>query len=72
MKLQFQVDRDGHTGKIQLNIGNPNGCGFRLGGPKYNGSSKNLLTVELTKRDADEIRQYLDASFPVEGVANES
>lgn len=65
-KVQLQVDRDGWTGDIQLNIGNPQGGGYRIAGPKYNGSSENILTVTLTERDAKEIRAYLDASFPTD------
>ena len=70
--VQLRVDRDGLTGRLQLNISNPNAGGFRLAGPKYNGSSKNLLTVKLTSRDAREIRAYLDASFPQDSKPNES
>lgn len=41
-----------------------NGHGYRLMGPKYIGRSRNLRTVELTQRDADEIRAVLDEVFP--------
>jgi len=40
------------------------GHGYRLMGPKYVGRSRNLRTVELTQRDADEIRAILDEAFP--------
>jgi hypothetical protein len=40
------------------------GHGYRLMGPKYVGRSRNLRTVELTQRDADEIRAVLDEVFP--------
>ena len=40
------------------------GHGYRLMGPKYIGRSRNLRTVELTQRDADEIRAVLDDVFP--------
>lgn len=40
------------------------GHGYRLMGPKYIGRSRNLRTVELTQRDADEIRAVLDEVFP--------
>ena len=63
--VQLRVDRDGFTGRLQLSIENANG-GFRLAGPKCNGSSENLLNVELNSRDAKEIRAYLDASFPLD------
>ncbi|MFF1574824.1 hypothetical protein ACFVWR_18955 [Leifsonia sp. NPDC058292] len=42
------------------------GHGYRLMGPKYIGRSKNLRTVELKQRDADEIRGVLDEVFPPE------
>lgn len=62
------LDRDGWTKDLQLNIAtldeNGRGGGYRLAGPKYNGSSKNLLRVELDERDATEIRAALDAAFP--------
>lgn len=68
-RLVMDVDRDGWTKGIQLNIAeldeNNSGWGYRLAGPKYNGSSKNLLRVELDERDAGEIRKMLDAVFPV-------
>ena len=41
------------------------GHGYRLMGPKYIGRSRNLRTVELTQRDADEIRAVLDEAFPL-------
>ncbi|MYR28787.1 hypothetical protein [Streptomyces sp. SID4945] len=40
------------------------GHGYRLMGPKYLGRSRNLRIVELTQRDADEIRALLDEVFP--------
>ncbi|MCF0086653.1 MULTISPECIES: hypothetical protein [unclassified Streptomyces] len=40
------------------------GHGYRLMGSKYIGRSRNLRTVELTQRDADEIRAILDEVFP--------
>ncbi|MFF9568456.1 hypothetical protein [Streptomyces sp. NPDC014685] len=68
-RIVIDVDRDGWTKGIQLNIvkldANDHGWGFRLAGPKYNGSSTNLLRTELTERDAGEIRQALDAVFPL-------
>jgi hypothetical protein len=68
-RITLEVDRDGLTGKLQLSIQqtheNGAGHGYRLAGPKFNGSGKNLLKRELDQRDADEIRGYLDAVFPV-------
>lgn len=59
----FSVHRDGLTGALQLNVGNGS-AGYRLAGPKYCGHSKLLLSCELTPRDAEELRSYLDAAFP--------
>jgi hypothetical protein len=67
-RITIEVDRDTLTGGIQVNIGqtgeNGHGHGYRLAGPKYLGASKSLLAHEVTQRDADEIRGYLDAVFP--------
>jgi hypothetical protein len=66
--LVFEVSKDGWTGGLQLGISeldeNGGGHGFRLAGPKFNGSSKMLLKYEVTERDADEIRKLLDVKFP--------
>ncbi|MEU6057940.1 hypothetical protein [Streptomyces sp. NPDC047097] len=71
-RIEFTVDRDGWTTGLQLNIAqldeNNRGWGYRLAGPKYNGSSKNLLTAILTERDAEEIRAKLNAVFPPQPV----
>lgn len=68
-KLILEVSRDGWTKGLQLNIAkvdeNDRGHGYRLAGPKFNGSSKTLLKVELDQRDVDEIREYLNAVFPL-------
>jgi hypothetical protein len=72
-KITLDVCKDGLTGKLQLSINkldeNGTGGGYRLAGPKFNGSSKPLLETELDQRDADEIRAYLDAVFPVTDAA---
>lgn len=60
------VDRDGLTGGVQVAIGYENGRGYRLGGPKYNGSSERLLVAKLDERDANEIRSFLNEAFPNE------
>lgn len=69
-RIVIDVDRDGWTNGLQLNISqldeNDTGWGYRLYGPKSNGSSKNLIRHVLDKRDANEIRQMLDAVFPPE------
>jgi hypothetical protein len=67
-RIVMDVSRDGWTKGIQLGISELDeeggGHGFRIAGPKYNGSQELLLEVELEQRDADEIRSYLDAKFP--------
>lgn len=59
----LSIYKDGWTGGIQLSIGDKNG-GYRIAGPKFNGSGKPLLEHRLTERDAKEIRYYLDCAFP--------
>ncbi|WP_033239926.1 hypothetical protein [Streptomyces albidoflavus] len=63
------ASRDRQYPIYQLSInamrGENSGHGYRLMGPKYLGRSRNLHTVELTQRDADEIRAILDEVFPV-------
>lgn len=63
-EVELHVDKDGWTGGLQLNICHPKSGGYRIAGPKYNGSSTNVLMYRLTERDANEIRRYLDESFP--------
>lgn len=62
-KVYLSVDKDGWTGQIQLSISKTEGetfrSGYRLAGPKYNGSSKNLLTKELTEVDKQRILECL-------------
>lgn len=64
MKTFLAVSRDGWTGQLQLSIEDENG-GFRLKGPKFNGSSETLLKAEIDERSAERIRQYLDQAFPI-------
>ena len=72
-KATITLDATGNDPKFpayQLSInamdGETSGHGYRLLGPKYAGRSKNLRTVELTQRDADEIRAILDEVFPTQ------
>lgn len=50
--------RFGNQG-FQLFIGDDHG-GYRIFGPKYDGSSRSLYKHRLTSRDIQEIRKYLD------------
>lgn len=72
-RLIIEVDRDGWTGSLQVQIArldaDDTGDGYRLAGPKYNGSGERLLRAELDQRDANEIRSYLDAMFPPQEAA---
>jgi hypothetical protein len=67
--ITIEVDRDGWTGQLQLSIQDHNvdingqpvgGGGYRLAGPKFNGSSKQLMSVKIGHVEAREIRCYLD------------
>ncbi len=55
--------RNGH-GHLQLAIGGNKDGGFRLMGPKFDGTGQLLDQHTLTERDATEIRRYLDRAFP--------
>lgn len=71
-RLTLEVSRDGWTKGLQLSINQRDekglGSGYRLAGPKFNGSGETLLTRTLTEEDAKEIRTYLDAMFPLPPV----
>lgn len=66
--LYLTVDQDGTTGWPQVAIHeldeNGVGGGYRLAGPKYNGSSKRLVTHKITALDAAELRRVLNKYFP--------
>jgi hypothetical protein len=62
----LSVFKDGWTGGTQLSICDETGSGFRVCGPKFNGSGTLLIKRQLTQRDADEIRRYLNRAFPLE------
>lgn len=64
-RIVLEISRDDFTGGLQLSIGHKDGHGYRIAGPKFLGASQTLLSRELDQRDADEIRTYLDAAFPV-------
>lgn len=63
--VEVHVDQDEWTGQIQVGLMSSEGFGVRLAGPKYNGSSTNLLSRALTARDVEIICDILD------GVNNE-
>lgn len=61
--VYIAVDRDGWTKGIQLSVGvqdkDGGGHGYRLSGPKFNGSSSQIDRHYLTERDIGEIEGYL-------------
>ncbi|WP_230536422.1 hypothetical protein [Streptomyces sp. OUCMDZ-3434] len=70
--IKLDIDLDGWTQRLQANLVQADadglGWGYRLAGPKYNGSSRNLLSRTLNERDAREIRDALNAVFPDERI----
>lgn len=66
MAVYLEVTKDGWTKGIQLSINDGNG-GYRIAGPKFNGSSTTLLKRVLDERDCRELEAYIAkarASFP--------
>lgn len=62
MSIYISIDQRS-DGRLQLSIGkqdkNGGGHGYRIAGPKYDGSGKILLRHTITPRDKDEIMSYL-------------
>ncbi len=52
------ISPTGGDGALQLAINDVNG-GFRLAGPKYDGSGKTVLKHSLSLRDIEELEDYL-------------
>ncbi len=63
--IALSVYRDGWTKGIQISIGHKDGSGYRLAGPKFNGSGELLKECILDEYAATQIRQYLDQAFPL-------
>ncbi len=59
MEIYLTVDQRRSDGAFQMSIGTAD-SGYRIAGPKYDGTNRSVLRRKLTKRDADEIRSYLD------------
>jgi hypothetical protein len=53
--LQLSISKRDETGL---------GSGYRIAGPKFDGTGETLLSAELSREDAAEIRRYLDAVYP--------
>ena len=66
--IMLTVSEDGITNRLQLAIRrvdkNGAGTGYRLAGPKFNGTGTTLIAHVLTADDAAEIRQHLNMAFP--------
>lgn len=58
MSVTINVDRDGWTGLLQVSIGNDR-HGYRLAGPKYNGSSETLLAADIDAETAERVAQLI-------------
>ncbi len=58
MSVFLEVSKDGWTNGIQLSI-NGGGIGYRLAGPKFNGSQTTLLKRVLDARDCDELEHFI-------------
>ena len=59
MSVYLEVSKDNWTNGLQLSVNDENG-GYRIKGPKFNGSQKTLLKADLSVRDATELRRYCD------------
>lgn len=63
--VTINVERDGLTGKLQLSINDVDesgsGSGYRIAGPKFNGTSTTLLSAPISRHDAKQIIAYLEA-----------
>lgn len=66
-KVTIELSRDGWTGGLQLSINRysndgVSGDGYRIFGPKFNGTGELLKCHVLDERDIAEIREYLNAA----------
>jgi hypothetical protein len=63
MAIYISVDRRTYDGTLQISIGQQDddggGHGYRIAGPKYDGSGKTLLRHVITARDKEQIISYL-------------
>lgn len=67
--LTVEVSEDGVTGGLQVALcevhEDGGGTAHLLAGPEFNGTGRILFARRLTARDAQAIRFYLNAVFPV-------
>lgn len=66
MEVVLEVWRD-QSGSVQTSIGEANGIGYRISGPKFSGRSTLLSRYVLTSRDVQEIRRWLDEAEVTDG-----
>jgi hypothetical protein len=63
-RVTIELGKSGTTGGLQLSINayeeDGTGDGYRLFGPKFDGTSLPIVSTQLTRRDVQEIRSYLD------------
>lgn len=57
--VRLSIYEDGWTSGLQLSVEDDDG-GYRIIGPKFNGSSKRRASRVLDDRDIAMIRRYLD------------
>ena len=57
----LSVDRAHGALQLSINVRDEGGGGhgYRFCGPKYDGTSTNILTYKLDRRDIEEIQRYL-------------
>jgi hypothetical protein len=58
--VYFSIDENSR-GQIQLAL-NYRGSGYRICGPKYDGTGRTIKSHEITLSDIKEIQSYLDAA----------
>lgn len=63
MRAFIRVDRDLTTNLMHVKIGNGERW-YRITGPKYAPMSVMVRKMQLTEKDAEQIRDFLDAAFP--------
>lgn len=66
-KVVIELSRDGVTGALQLSINQYGddgvaGHGYRIFGPKFNGTGELLKCHVVDERDIAELREYLNAA----------
>lgn len=66
--LEIGVYQKPATKSLQVSISvvdsDGSSIGYRLAGPKFDGTSVRLAFSRLTRQDADQIRWHLDKVFP--------